>query len=396
VLLVIENVPFSRDHRARKQADALVRAGFRVTVVTRRDPENDRYATAGLTLRQYRPPSDGAGALGFALEYGWSLGAWIAIACRVYLREPFGAIQTGQPPDISPLLAVPFRLLSVRYVIDQRDLTPELFATRFGDTGGVLARCLRFLERSSWRLADRVLCVNASLRRAITGRGGCEPSAVEIVGNGPVLARVDRARSLAHEPADGPTVCWVGVMGPQDRLDLALEAAAGVVHRHGRRDISFVLIGDGESRADADALAERLGIGAQVTFTGWLDEEACFGHLARAAIGIDSNLQEEVSPVKAMEYLAFGLPLVAFDLPQTREVAGDAGLYVTPGDARAFADGIVGLLDDPVRRRTMGERGERRVRDHLAWERQEERYLAVYRALLGGASTEPALEPLAT
>ena len=47
--------------------------------------------------------------------------------------------------------------------------------------------------------------------------------------------------------------------------------------------------------------------------------------LATADIGIDANLQEEVSPVKVMEYLAFGLPFVAFDLPQTRAMAGEAG-----------------------------------------------------------------------
>ena len=125
VLLVIENVPFARDHRARKQADALSRAGRRVTVLTQRDPENARFASAGVHLFEYRAPREASGVVGYLLEYAWSLAAWLVLAARQYARDPFGAIQIGQPPDVSPVLALPFRLLGVRYVADQRDLSPS-------------------------------------------------------------------------------------------------------------------------------------------------------------------------------------------------------------------------------------------------------------------------------
>ena len=383
VLLVIENVPFARDHRARKQADALSRGGWRVTVLTQRDPENARFASARVRLWEYRAPPQASGVVGYLLEYAWSLAAWLVLAARQYAREPFGAIQVGQPPDVSPVLALPFRWLGVRYVVDQRDLSPELFATRFGGRAGPLPGFLRVLERTSWRLADSVLCVNESLRDAIVGRGGLDPAKVTIVANGPVLARVADARPdpMLREGARH-LVCWVGVMGAQDRVDLSLRAAADVVHRLGRRDVRFAFIGDGESLSDAKALAGRLGIEERVSFPGWLDEGRCFVYLATADIGIDASLQEEVSPVKAMEYLAFGLPFVAFDLPQTRAMAGDAGSYVPRGDTSAFADEIVRLIEDPDRAEQMGRAGAERVRSLLAWERQEERYLDVYRSLV--------------
>jgi glycosyltransferase involved in cell wall biosynthesis len=386
VLLVIENVPFARDHRARKQADALSHAGRRVTVLTPRDPENARFASARVRLLQYRAPPQASGVVGYLLEYAWSLAAWLVLAARQYTRDPFGAIQIGQPPDVSPVLAIPFRWLGVRYVADQRDLSPELFAARFGAGTGPLPRILRIMERTSWRLADRVLCVNESLRDAIVGRGGVDPAKVTIVANGPVLARVADARPdpMLREGARH-LVCWVGVMGAQDRLDLSLRAAADVVHRLGRRDVRFAFIGDGESLKGAKALAGRLGIEGWVSFPGWLDEGRCFAYLATADIGIDANLQEEVSPVKAMEYLAFGLPFVAFDLPQTRTMAGDAGSYVPRGDTSAFADEIVRLIEDPDRAEGMGRAGAERVRCFLAWERQEERYLEVYRSLVPAA-----------
>jgi glycosyltransferase involved in cell wall biosynthesis len=166
-----------------------------------------------------------------------------------------------------------------------------------------------------------------------------------------------------------------------------------VVGRLGRRDVLFAFIGDGESLANAKALAGKRGIEEHVAFPGWLDEAACFSYLATADVGIDANLQEEVSPVKGMEYLAFGVPFVAFDLPQTRAMAGDAGSYVPRGDVSAFANEVVRLLEDRERAKRMGRAGVERARKVLAWERQEERYVAVYRSLAGrdSALRVPAL-----
>jgi glycosyltransferase involved in cell wall biosynthesis len=84
-----------------------------------------------------------------------------------------------------------------------------------------------------------------------------------------------------------------------------------------------------------------------------------------------------------MEYMAFGLPFVAFDLQETRSMAEGAAAYVEPGDPMALALAIARLLDDPVQRKAMGELGRRRVEETLAWDRQAERYLGVYERLLG-------------
>jgi glycosyltransferase involved in cell wall biosynthesis len=132
-------------------------------------------------------------------------------------------------------------------------------------------------------------------------------------------------------------------------------------------------------------LAERLAITDRVTFTGWLDEDACFEYLATADVGLDTNLQPEVSPVKGMEYLALGAPLVAFDLEETRAMAGDAAAYASPGDPLALACAVDQLLDDPERRAKMAAIGRRKVEESLAWDRQSEAYLQVYAHLLGPA-----------
>jgi glycosyltransferase involved in cell wall biosynthesis len=79
-----------------------------------------------------------------------------------------------------------------------------------------------------------------------------------------------------------------------------------------------------------------------------------------------------------MEYMAFELPVVAFDLKETRFSAADAAVYVTPNEVQQFAAAITTLLDDPDRRAHMGRAGRRRVEEALAWTHQAPNYLGVF------------------
>jgi glycosyltransferase involved in cell wall biosynthesis len=171
-------------------------------------------------------------------------------------------------------------------------------------------------------------------------------------------------------------------MGPQDQLGLALRAVAHFVHVLGRTDCHFAFIGDGEARADAEQQAAALGVAPFVSFSGWLDEENVFCYLSTADVGLESNLEDIVSPVKAMEYMAFALPFVAFDLDETRELAGAAAVCVQRGNVAALADALAALLDDPQRRRTMGAVGRSRIENSLAWDHQQQTYVEIYRRLL--------------
>src|SRR5207247_1334063 len=149
-------------------------------------------------------------------------------------------------------------------------------------------------------------------------------------------------------------------MGPQDHADLALLAISHYVHRLERHDALFAFIGDGEAASSLQRLAAELEIEEFVQFTGWLAEDACFGYLAAADLGLDTNLQPEVTPVKALEYMAHRLPFVAFDLLETRALAAEAARYVAPGNAEGMAGEIGRLLDAPDERRRLGEIGRER------------------------------------
>jgi glycosyltransferase involved in cell wall biosynthesis len=378
VLIIVENIPLSADHRVRKQVADLAATGHQVSVVTRRHPDNEPYARLpGVRLLEFPDLAEPRGAVGYLWEYAAAF-VWAALrSAAAHRRAPVDLVQLCQPPDVYFPLAHVLRWSGATVLVDQRDLMPELYASRYGDAGGGMPKVLHWLERRTQRAADWTITVNDHLAARLRG-AGARADRVRLVRNGPVLARVNDARP---QPAltNGRKLlcCWVGKMGRQDRLDLLVEAIAGLVHGLGRQDCHFALIGDGECLPEVRAQVDALGLVPWVSCPGWLPEAGVFAHLATADVGLDTSLQEEVSPVKAMEYLAFGLPVVAFDLAQTRPLVDGAGVLVPPGDLSVFAKETSALLDDPDRRAVLGAEGRRRSAAELCWERQSEVYLDV-------------------
>jgi glycosyltransferase involved in cell wall biosynthesis len=380
VAVIVENVALGVDTRLRKQVRDLLAEGHRVSVVTMRDDDNDVYrATPRLRVLEYAPPAQPGGAIGYLREYLVSFGWAAVLAFRLRLRGRIDVIQVCQPPDIYFPLCRLLRWSGTRVVIDQRDLMPELLAARYEQPPRGMMRALGWLERRSQKVAHHTLCVNEYLQERLIA-AGAPRAQVSVVRNGPVQAHVDRAVPVPglKEPHRF-LVCWAGKMGKQDRVDLVVRVAEHVVRNLGRTDCGFAVLGDGECLDELRAMTAELGLDPWVSFPGWLSEERVFGYLASADLGLDTSLQVEVSPVKAMEYMAFGLPLVCFDLQETRRIADGAAVFVAPADTESLARSIVALLDDAGARERLGSVGRSRVRDDLAWERQTPTYLAAIR-----------------
>lgn len=382
VLLVVENVPLGIDPRAGKQVKDLLAHGYRVSAVTQRDPANASYRQLpGLTVLEYPAPSDAGGVLGYAREYGSAFAWATALSVAVRLRDRIDVAQFSQPPDVYFPLAWLLRLCGTKIVVDQRDLMPELFAARYENPGPTVLAMLRWLERRTQRVAHHTIGVNGYLRDRLVG-AGASPGRVAVVRNGPLLSRVGQAVADPALREDHRFLCcWTGKMGRQDRVDLLLCAIAHVVHELGRTDCGFAILGDGETLEELRSQSRQLGLEPWVKLPGWLTEQQVFTYLATADLGLDTSLQAEVSPVKVMEYMGFGLPFVAFDLPETRVIGAGAAALVPPGDAERVAAEIVALLDDPARRAQMGQAGRWRVQKQLAWERQAPVYLDVIGSL---------------
>jgi glycosyltransferase involved in cell wall biosynthesis len=180
-------------------------------------------------------------------------------------------------------------------------------------------------------------------------------------------------------------------MGPQDGVDIVVEAADIIVNRLGRDDVAFTIMGSGDCYPDLVAQRDAAGLGDALELPGRVPDEYVAEVLSTADVGLSPdplNPLNDVSTMnKTMEYMAFGLPVVAFELRETRVSAGLAARYVEPNDVEAYARAILEVLDDPSSREEMGQIGRERVETQLAWEHQRDGYVRVFDDLVGRSSS---------
>ncbi|GAB7007076.1 glycosyltransferase family 4 protein [Nocardioides sp. AN3] len=398
VLIIVQNLPVPFDRRVWLECRTLRDAGYDVTVICPRGKDTGAYQVVdGVTIHGYRPYAPGGSALSYVLEYAYSFLATLRLALKARRRGGFAVVQACNPPDIFWPLARWLRLRDgTRFVFDHHDLCPELFESRFPTGSRLALKGLRLLERATFRTADRVTSTNESYRSIAMRRGGKPPAEVSVVRTGPD-PQVMKAKAPVPAERRGRAhlVAYLGVMGPQDGVDVVLAAADHVVHGLGRTDISFTLMGGGDCHAELVAERDQLGLQDYVELPGRVSDAYVADVLSTADVGLSPdplNPLNDVSTMnKTMEYMAFGLPVVAFELVETRVSAGDGAVYVDPATgARGFAEALVALLDDPESRQLMGKLGRERVETQLAWAHQAPAYRAVFDELTGRAAPTPS------
>ena len=389
ILIIVQNLPVPFDRRVWLECQALTSAGYQVAVVCPKGSGDPAYEVIdSVELYKYRPYAPGGSKVSFIAEYAYSFlaTAWGALKARRSGR--FAVLQACNPPDIFWPLALVFRMLEgTRFVFDHHDLCPELFQSRFPRGPKLPYKGLLALERGTHRAADHVIATNDSYREIAMTRGGKRANEVTVVRTGPDLQRL-QPREADPELRRGRRflVAYIGVMGPQDGVDIVVRAADIVVNKLGRDDIAFTLIGSGDCFDDLVALRDELGLAGHVEFTGRAPDALVARIMSTADAGLSPDPKNPLNDVstmnKTMEYMAFGLPVIAFDLRETRVSAGNAAVYVQPNDEREYAEAIVTLMDDGPRRTLMGKLARERIEQELAWHHQKGAYLGVYEGVL--------------
>jgi len=399
VLIIVQNLPVPFDRRVWLECNALTAAGYDVTVVCpkgKNDPS--RQILDGVTLLKYRPYAPGGHAVGFVLEYAYSFLATARLVLRARRDGRFDVMQACNPPDIFwPIARWLRRRDGSRFVFDHHDLCPELFDSRFPEGKELPRRGLMALERATFRTADHVVSTNASYAEIALRRGDKRPANVTVVRTGPDPERLRRRETVpALRRGRKHLVAYIGVMGPQDGVDLAIRAAAYVVHDLGREDVSFTFMGAGDCYDEIVALRDTLGLQDYVELPGRVPDETVIDVLSTADVGLSPDPKNPLNDVsmmnKTLEYMAFGMPVVAFDLKETRVSANGAGCYVASGDVAAYARAIVALLDDDEKREDMGREGRLRIEKELGWPHQRDAYVGVFDRLVGRTGTDAAAQ----
>lgn len=233
------------------------------------------------------------------------------------------------------------------------------------------------LEQVAFRTAGTVITVSESLREGVIRRGG-DPDRVTTVPNGveTELFSADGPVAKIGTP-DQTVVGFVGSLKPWHGIDRLIECfrtLAAEPHYH------FLVVGDGPERKHLNKFAKE--IPGRITLTGNVPHEEV-PPLLRAidiAVAPYPALEEfYFSPLKILEYLACGCPVVASAIGQIEDLVDDGrtGILVPPDDDAALLDAIRTLHANPAKRGEMGQAGADTAASEHAWTSRAEEILSL-------------------
>jgi glycosyltransferase involved in cell wall biosynthesis len=225
------------------------------------------------------------------------------------------------------------------------------------------------VERLLFAEADLILAVSSPLAAYVSRvRGSLE--GVIVAQNGVDPAHFPEA--AAHRSP--PVIAFLGHPKPWHGADRLPQLLAPLIRRD--REIRVKLIGGGEGATSVLSAAHRLGVGYAFESTGPVAIPEIAGHLQGAAVGIAPYPYTDFfyfSPLKVVEYMAAGLPVVASDLGDIKATVGEGGIVVDAGDDDGLRRAVSDLADNPELRRRLGSRGRERALSEFTWDRIAER-----------------------
>jgi len=265
----------------------------------------------------------------------------------------------------------------------QGSLSGESLNHGFLGTGSLLHRLFRWTEGRINRLADLVITSSTPGRQELVKFWQVPLEQVVALPDG-VDTTVFRyfPRTAARERLglddQVPVIVYLGLFNQYQGVDLLIHGARLMIQQG--RNFHLLLMGYPEQ--EYRQLVDELNIHSFVTFTGRVDYAEAPLLLAAADLAVSPKISDTEANGKLLNYMACGLPVVAFDAPVNWELLGDDGIYAAFGDVVDLARCLSSALEDRDALRQRGKRLRVRAVEQLAWDVRVKELQAVYQQLL--------------
>ena len=303
---------------------------------------------------------------------------------ELHKERPFDVVHDNQVLGYGTLL---IKLLGLRVVatvhhpldVDRANRIRE--ANSLGEQVRAAMFYPFFMQRIVSRSIDQLVAVSPAAARSVARAFGLPTGQVAVVWNGVDTATFRRLPDVERERG---RILFVG--DSEDR-NKGFSYLLSALHRLGPFAPVRVVVVQRSWSKRAPAMARELGLEDKLTFIDSLSIEELVREYNRAELLVSPSLYEGFG-LPAAEAQACGTPVVATSVGAFPDIVedGETGKIVPPGEAEPLAHAIRTLLDDDTLRDSMGEAGERRIRDRFGWRRTAEQMVELYQ----GKETVPA------
>jgi glycosyltransferase involved in cell wall biosynthesis/peptidoglycan/xylan/chitin deacetylase (PgdA/CDA1 family) len=388
---------YEYDNRVRRYAETLAKRGDQVDVIAlsssafRRPVET----ICGVTVHrvQYRDCNER-----HKWSYAWRLGRFLlrsaGVLTRLHKQNRYDLIHIHNMPDFLVFAAWYPKLDGAKLILDIHDLTPELFASKFGTTvASAYVKLLKLIERASAAFVDHVIVSNDLWAGTIVSRSVSKEKCSVFLNHADPAIFYQRPRTRTD---DKFVVLFHGSFQWHQGLDLAIEA---FVHLHQQLpNAELHLYGGGGNNLEGDlaALAHRLGVSDKVKFCGGVALDKIADVIANADLGIvpkrADSFGNEAYSTKIMEFMSQGVPVVVSQTKVDTYYFDEGIVHFFPsGDSRALAAAIVDVATDEQLRETLIARGYMYI-ERNGWGTKRQEYIDLVDSLYTGNAAPVYLE----
>lgn len=391
ICIIVQNY-YDTDPRVRREAEALVRAGFSVDVLGVSPPSRTEksYQMNGVQVYTLQVNKRRGGKVSYLLEYLIFFLMTFFWLARQTFRQRYDIVQVCTLPDFLVFATLVPKLFGAKIVLDMHEVMPEFYISKYQvSEDNWIIRALKWQEKASIRFADHVLTINEPIQQLLVSRG-LKPDRVTIVMNSADEALFQISANTPSVSSDNSfKMMYHGTITRIYGLDIAVRALDIV--RQTLPDAELWIIGDGPEIEDLRTLTQRLSLKDRVKFIGTMPQQAIPSYLAQCTVGIlptrrDIFLDLSFSN-KLAEYIIMKKPVIASRLKAIRHYfSEDALAFFDPEDVNDLARKMVELHDNLNLRESLVIHAEKEYAA-IRWELMKYRYIKLMNDLL-----EPAPE----
>jgi glycosyltransferase involved in cell wall biosynthesis len=378
---------FPDDERLRREADALVKAGYSISILCLKLPNELKTETV-FEVKVYRlsMSSKRANKSKYIFLYASFFFRAFFRLNLLYLKEKYNVIHVHNMPDFLVFLGFIPKMFGAKIILDLHDPSPEIFMTKFSDgEDRLISKLLKWLEKISIKFSHSVITTNKSFLDRFVSRG-CPEEKINIVMNTPQESVFNKFAGKKRKKFDEKKfiVMYHGSIVKRHGLDLLAKSAKILENKI--PELEVIVYGDGEFVPEFLAAVKSLNIENIVKYFGKVSLDEIAETIPEINLGVIPNrigpFTQINLPVRTFEYLCMNKPVV---VPRTQGIKDyfpeDSIFYFNAGDDVDLANVIYSCFSNPEKLKEIMYKGFE-IYFKYRWENQGKELIKIYSELL--------------
>lgn len=385
ILMVVYSY-FPQDVRPRREAEALINAGYEVDMICLKLPDQNKFEeTCGVNTYRVNLSKSRSSRRKYIFLYASFFIRSFFLLNRLFIKNRYAVIHVHNMPDFLVFLSMIPKIFGAKVILDLHDPTPEMLMTKFAEErDSRLTKILKWQEKVSIRFAHKIITTNKSFLDKFISRG-CPSDKINIVMNSP-QGSIFNNRSNSKEKSDKNkyVVMYHGIIIKRYGFEELLNAVNLLKDKI--PGLELRIYGTGEDMSLFLELVQKLNLEKIVKYFGQVPIEKIVEIIPECNVGIIPNRLTPFTkinlPTRIFEYLHLNRPVVVPRTQGIKDYFDESSIfYFNTGDAENLANVILDVYSNPTKTLDVVNKGNQ-IYQNYRWELQSKNLIKIYDELL--------------